>query len=333
MMCKSKISIIVPAYNSEQYIKVCIESLLNQTYKNIEVIVVNDGSTDKTGNILDEIKEKDERLHVIHTLNGGVTCARNIGLEYAKGKYIGFCDSDDYVEDDMYEYLMSLINEYQVDLVHCGYNHIVDNKVLKIKGTEKIYQQTREEALYSLLTGGLFTGSLCTKLYKKELFDGIKIDSKIKINEDILLNFYIMKKINKSVFADVCKYNYVTRKETGACLNTNFVEKARQGLLVNELIHNELKSENKELEKIGYEKVIMAYIDLYRCILIDQNISRKNKKSELKEIRNDIWKKNKKRPITNKKNKVTMYLFKFVPFIYKLLFNIYDKIRVKNIDV
>ncbi len=142
-----------------------------------------------------------------------------------------------------------------------------------------------------------------------------------------------MKKINRSVYSDVCKYNYVTRRETGACLNTNFVKKARQGLTVNKLIYKELKEENKELEQLGYEKVIMAYIDLYRCILFDRDISRKNKKTELKEIRNNIWKKNEHRAITNKKNRITMYLLKFTPFIYKSLYNVYDKIRVKNIDV
>lgn len=332
-MSEKKVSVIVPAYNSEPYIEQCVKSLLNQTYKNLEVIAVDDGSTDKTGSILDRMGKDDKRLKCIHTPNGGVTKARMIGLEYATGEYIGFCDSDDFAESDMYEFLMECVDKYQAELVHCGYYHITGEEKIAVKGTKKIYRQSREETLYTLLNGGLFTGSLCTKLYKKELFNGVQIDPKIRINEDILLNFYIMKKIEKSVYADVCKYNYVTREETGACLNTNFVEKARQGLLVNQLMFYELKHEAAKLEQLGYEKVIMAYIDLYRCILFDENIPNHEKKTELRKIRKHLWNCKKQREIKNKKNRITIYFFQYVPFIYKWLFKIYDKIRIKNIDV
>ena len=99
------ISIIVPIYNVELYLEKCIESIINQTYKNLEIILVDDGSTDSCGKICDEYAKKDNRIKVIHKINGGLSDARNKGMEIAKGKYIGFVDGDDYVASDMYETL------------------------------------------------------------------------------------------------------------------------------------------------------------------------------------------------------------------------------------
>ncbi|MDD3184937.1 MAG: glycosyltransferase family 2 protein [Anaerostipes sp.] len=330
-MQAKKISVIVPAYNAEKYIKDCIESLLCQTYSNLEIIIVDDGSKDNTGSIIDEFAVKDRRIVAVHIDNGGVTNARNVGLKKATGDYVGFCDADDTTELDMYQFLMDLIHKYKVELAHCGYNHITKGIVQPVKGTKETHVQDRDTALKYLLSGGLFTGSLCNKIYKKELFDGIEINKDIKINEDILMNFFIMKKIQKSVFVDVCKYNYITREETGACLNTNYVEKAKQGLKVNQLIYRELQKESKELRQIGYEKVIMSYIDLYRCILFDKKV--KKRKEKLSQISKHLWQKLKSKGVGNRKNKITIYLLHYIPFLYPIMFQVYDKIRQKNIDV
>lgn len=123
------ISIIVPIYNVEKYLRKCVDSLINQTYKNIEIILVDDGSPDNSPKICDAYKEKDNRIVVIHKMNGGLSSARNAGLRIAKGKYIGFVDSDDWVETSMYEDLLSFMVTYDCDLVECGVNRMADDKI------------------------------------------------------------------------------------------------------------------------------------------------------------------------------------------------------------
>ena len=121
------ISIIVPAYNIEKYIGRCLDSILNQTYKNIEVIVVNDGSSDSTGSIIDDYSRKDDRVKPFHKENGGVSSARILGVNHAIGDYIGFVDGDDYVEPEMFEHLLNNALKYNADISHCGYQMVFPN--------------------------------------------------------------------------------------------------------------------------------------------------------------------------------------------------------------
>ena len=117
-----KISIIVPVYNVEQYLERCVESLINQTYKNIEIILVDDGATDNSGQLCDELAQRDPRIVVYHKVNGGLSDARNYGIDKASGDYIGFIDSDDFIDDDMYEVLLSNILEYNAFISFCRIN-------------------------------------------------------------------------------------------------------------------------------------------------------------------------------------------------------------------
>ena len=113
------VSVIVPVYNSEKYLNRCVDSILNQTYRSIELILVDDGSPDNSGRICDEYAEKDSRVRVIHKANAGVSAARNSGLEVASGDYATFVDSDDYIEPDMYSDMMEKVNQYNCDVVMC----------------------------------------------------------------------------------------------------------------------------------------------------------------------------------------------------------------------
>ena len=113
------ISVIIPVYNVENYLDECIQSVLQQTYKNLEIILVDDGSTDNSGVICDEYKDKDTRITVLHQKNGGISKARNVGIEYAHGEYIGFVDSDDFIHPQMYELLYAAIHKEQTDVAPC----------------------------------------------------------------------------------------------------------------------------------------------------------------------------------------------------------------------
>lgn len=134
-MEKDLISVIVPVYNMEEYIKQCLDSILNQTYTNLEIIVVDDGSNDGSEKICDDYKNKDSRITVIHQKNSGVSVARNVGLDFCKGKFISFVDPDDYVEPQYIEYLYNSLIENCVDISLCDYNYVDKNS--KITGNEK----------------------------------------------------------------------------------------------------------------------------------------------------------------------------------------------------
>ena len=184
------ISIIVPVYNAEKYVSKTLQSILKQTYQNLEVIAVNDGSTDQTRNILDEYGKKyPEKLRVIHTENQGVTLARMEGLKIARGTWIGFVDCDDMIDPDMYELLIRNAEKYDADISHCGYQmQFADGRVNYFYNTKKIIIQDKYQGMKDLLEGDFIEPSLCNKIFHKQLFQKFfnnkKINTKIKINEE-----------------------------------------------------------------------------------------------------------------------------------------------------
>ena len=121
------ISVIVPVYNVEKYLEKCIDSICNQTYRNLEIILVNDGSTDKSGILCDKFKIKDSRIIVIHKENGGLSDARNAGIDIANGEVLGFVDSDDYIMPEMYEKMLNIMYANDLDIVQCGYKKVYEN--------------------------------------------------------------------------------------------------------------------------------------------------------------------------------------------------------------
>ena len=139
------ISIIIPAYNVEKYISKCLESIIKQTYSNIEIILVDDGSTDKTSEICDEYEKKDDRIKVIHTENRGVSEARNKGLENVKGNWITFVDSDDWIEEDFCEVLLKKIKDYDADIALCGYKRVTENscEIIKTSGNDEVINRQK----------------------------------------------------------------------------------------------------------------------------------------------------------------------------------------------
>lgn len=216
-MEEEKISVIVPAYNLEKYIARAIESISSQSYQNLEIILVDDGSTDKTLQVMKEQQEKDERIKVIHKENGGVTRARMVGVEASTGTWIGFVDGDDWIEPAMYEILMKNAKQYDADISHCGYQMIfVDGRIHYFYNTGLLAEQDKLTGLKDLLAGSRIEPGLWNKLFRKTLFHSLlhdgKMDYTIKTNEDLLMNFYLFKEAEKSVFYDVCPYHYIKRQ-------------------------------------------------------------------------------------------------------------------------
>jgi len=208
---KDTISIIVPVYNTKDYLTECLSSLLNQSYSNLEIILVDDGSTDGSEIICDEFASKDARFKVIHTPNGGTSKARNIGMQYATGKYWNFIDSDDYVSSDFYERLIKELSD-DVDIVSCGVDIVQpDGKVMRQSTPKEKMIYCNDEIVRELLINTTyFNFSMCNKLFRKELFEEIEFPIG-KRHEEILVIYEIAKKCKKLICVDKAMYYYNVR--------------------------------------------------------------------------------------------------------------------------
>lgn len=218
---EKKISVIVPIYKVEKYLDKCIESIINQTYQNIEIILVDDGSPDDCGLICDEWAKKDSRIIVIHKENGGLSSARNVGLDIAKGEYIGFVDSDDYIEPNMYYELVKELEANDSDLSICNfykedeYGNIEKNN---FHNANKTYQTEDGLALLSSIGYGRYVVAW-NKLYKKVLFDDIRFPLG-KLHEDQAVMHYVFNKCKMISTTDKFLYHYIFRK--GSIMSASF---------------------------------------------------------------------------------------------------------------
>lgn len=258
------ISIIVPAYNIENYIGRCLESILQQTYNNLEVIVVDDGSTDKTGTLIDQYAALDQRIVSVHKKNGGVTSARILGIEKASGIYIGFVDGDDYIEPRMYELLLKNALKYNAQISHCGYQMVFPGHTDLYYGTGSLVEQDNEKGLLDLLEGKFVEPGLWNKLFHKSLFYHLinekKMDVSIKNTEDLLMNYYLFYESKKSVFVDECPYHYMIRKGSTATSKIN-ENKLRDPLKVLKILEKETE-ENPKVQLVVKKRIVSQLISV-----------------------------------------------------------------------
>ena len=208
------ISIIVPVYKVEKYINRCIDSIINQTYKNLEIILVDDGSPDNCGKICDKYAGSDSRIIVIHKENGGLSDARNVAIDIATGKYIAFIDSDDYVDKQYIEYLYNILKKNNAELSICNFKEVYDKKIIE-EVEEDFYEKnfTPEEAIETMLYQKEFDHSAWGKLYKKELFDNIRFP-KGRIFEDFAIMYELIGNTKSICFGSKRKYFYYIRKDS-----------------------------------------------------------------------------------------------------------------------
>lgn len=257
------VSIIVPAYNIESYIGRCLESILSQSHKNIEIIVVDDGSKDGTWKVIEQYASTDHRIVPVHKENGGVSSARLVGIQQSKGEYIGFVDGDDYIEPEMYEHLLGNALKYGADISHCGYKMIYpDGHIVEYYGTRKVKEHTKDEALIALLNGDYIEPGLWNKLYHRSAildFERENIwDSTIGINEDLLMNYLIFKNCEKCVYEDVTPYHYMLRSGSAATSKTSYC-KITDPIKVMQLIQSDIE-DNTRLSSIVYQRYLRLLI-------------------------------------------------------------------------
>lgn len=322
------ISVIVPVYNVEPYLKRCLSSILAQTYRNLEIICVNDGSTDNSLDILNEFAEKDSRIKVLSQANSGVSTARNAGIDQAHGEYITFVDSDDTVQESMYTTLMALFDEEEIDIVHCGYRRVdPDGSIKDVTGTGKCVIQSSTEALECLITGKLFVGSLCNKIYKIELFQDIRLDPTIRINEDILANIHLFLKARKSCFIDLPLY--VVYSRNGSATNATKEKRiAEDSAFVSGKIWELFQ--DTSLREPAAERLYKSLVGLFQVTSFSKEKDRNVKKKELIQEIDQIY----QQCGTISRKQVLKYkALRYVPFLYKPAYKLYNRVRKPNWDV
>lgn len=210
-MNEKKISVIVPTYNAEETIERCIVEIFRGGYRNIEIIVVNDGSTDRTEEIVQKLSRQDDRIKLISQDNQGVAVARNTGLKHASGDYIAWCDADDWYEPDCLELLCEFLESYDADIALCR---------SQIPGRQDVYDSSevqvwdRDGAIEAFLEDKLLNGVLWNKLIRRELFDGIEFDPSLRFWEDLDVMWRVLQRVSKVVRFNQAKYNYSVSPET-----------------------------------------------------------------------------------------------------------------------
>ena len=202
------VSVIVPVYNVEKYLGQCIDSIISQSYSKIEVILINDGSSDDSGKICDDYAKKDDRIKVIHKENGGVSSARNLGIIESTGNWVVFIDSDDWINNSYIEILIAVAKRENADVVSCGYNRVSETNTEKINISGEDVILDSKEYLIKSLNPQTGIGFCHTKLIRKNVVGDIRFDEDIKVAEDALFNMQISKNISKAVQCKKALYNY-----------------------------------------------------------------------------------------------------------------------------
>ncbi|NBJ91296.1 glycosyltransferase family 2 protein [Parablautia muri] len=222
------ISVIVTAYNIEKYLPRCVDSLLAQTYEPMEIILVDDGSTDGTGGICDEYAQKSKFIHVIHKENGGPSSARNAGLKIAKGDYIGYVDGDDWTEPSMYKDMLEACLDTGAEIAICSYRQVGEGAE-EVHPTGKVLALSRQEALELYINGDPqyhIYHSVWSKLFDRKVIKDIRFPEGRK-SEDIMYTTWALTKASKCVFLDTLYYNYMVDR-SGSIMNSRLHERRFQ---------------------------------------------------------------------------------------------------------
>lgn len=306
------ISIIVPVYNVENYIQKCIDSILNQTYKFIEIILVDDGSTDNSSKICDTNQKKDKRIKVIHKKNGGLSSARNVGIKHATGKYLTFIDSDDYINKNFLSILYANLVNYNADISCCSLVRIKKNSIEKNNSKQRITIFNSMEALEDMLYQKKLDNSACAKLYKKSLFKDIQYPLDFFF-EDMATTYKLYLKSKTIVKSNLGYYYYFQRE--GSILHKKQDKNITDLLKILQTMQNDLRK-IPELDKAMESRIINAQFYIHR------NSSNKNFKEQSKNYIKNNRKKVFNDKNINKKTKIGIILSYFgiwtVDFIYSL---------------
>lgn len=313
------ISIIVPVYNVEQYLEKCVDSIINQTYKNLEIILVDDGATDSSGKLCDELAKIDNRIKVYHKENGGLSDARNYGVEKSTGEYIGFVDSDDHIDAEMYEKLYEAIKKENVDVVECNLKIIYPDREELF--TEQNYYNvcTKQEYLEEYLKIEKIFGSACVRLIKSDVVKKLKFPVG-KLYEDTYYAYDLIEKVDSYVIMNNPYYNYLMRGNS--ITNTKFNPRIFDLIEIVEKFHKTTYENYPGLKEAADCRKMYAYFSVLNSILLEENY-RDN------EYYSEILSYFKRNYISLLKNKYINRNRKLSVILIKLNIDLYRKVLMK----
>ena len=309
-----KISVIVPVYNVEQYLDRCVQSILNQSYGNLEIILVDDGSTDESGKICDKYSTDYEMIRTIHKENGGLSSARNAALDVYTGDFVSFIDSDDWIEPDMYSNMMNIVNEDKSDIVICRRFRVDENNHKTLENYMKYPSKAimnREEALACLMSFRGFDMSVCDKLFSNKVIDDIRFPYG-KTCEDSFTTYKYFSNANIISYTQTSYYNYFYRLNSitrNSSINKTVIEatEEQRKYIINK--YPKLKNE-------ANTSCVYAYLSVYNSYL-----QRTRKCEELRKYQDEV--RNVISSVLSNKNisftkKIQILLFVNCPKLYNL---------------
>lgn len=315
-----KLSVIIPVYNVEKYLAKCLDSVINQTYKNLQIILVNDGSTDSSNLICEDYRKRDARIELINKSNGGLSSARNAGLDYVNGEFVAFLDSDDWIDERMYDELMYLFNVYDVEVAACGLKEIYADKIKIDDYTNKVLIFDREMAINSLVSSRKSVRfEVWNKVFKYDLIKNIRFKEK-QVFEDVYFDRKVFLGLKKLAFIDVPFHNYLKERDgnTNSFFNDNKLVVFKEfDDFISDLNDCGLIDSSEQFEAYALEFCISLYCDAFRLSVSTETKSR---------LKNE----HKKYHFKSKKNrhikKVKSLVFLYFPNLLALLSNFKSKV-------
>lgn len=306
------ISVIIPCYNIEKYISKTIDSILNQKFNNFEIILVDDGSIDNTGKILDEYLKKDNRIRVIHKKNEGVAIARNTGLLESNGEYIYFLDGDDYVSNSYFEDMSKIILKNNLEIIISPYYIEKNNKKFLLSSNIKEKNYDKDFILKNLFTRKICKAAMGTSLIKKEIIvkNNIFFNEKLSYSEDYHFIIRVFFKAKSFYYTNKSYFTYVQRE--GSAINSKLNLKRLDTLRALIDLENNLNIENKNLKNYFYLFYTISFIGNINVLSKQKNLEKESLRLYLKELN-----------LYSKQLNKLKFIFKKEYFIYKILTIIY----------
>lgn len=312
------ISVIIPVYNAERYLEKCLESIKSQTiFEKLEVIFIDDGSNDKSGNMLDKFSISNKNVVVKHINNGGVSNARNLGLEISRGEYISFIDADDYLDKDFFEYLLNEVDS-ETDIISCGFIAEYTNLSVDHSSNKKLVLD-KKMAIKEFLLEKDMDPNVTSKIFKKTVIGELRFDRNLALAEDRWFLFSCLQKASKVKSLPGGKYHYVMN-DSSAC-RKKFSKKKLDSIIVADKITNIIREKYSEYLELAESAAIDAkcrvYGDMYNSDILKEYLD------EYNNIRKSIKKFSvfKKMKYSSKKHTLAFIAAKISPALYSFIKN------------
>ena len=316
------ISVIVPVYNVAPYLERCVESLINQAYPCMEIILIDDGSTDNSGQIADVLANEYSNVIVIHQKNEGVSAARNAGLRRSTGDYIGFVDPDDFVDRDMYAYLYEQIQKHNADIAACTWvNEYEDNTPVSVlNGTNAIFS-AEEAVTYDLFYGMFIT---CNKLFSRKTCYNVFYDEKVINGEDRIFDVQALLKAERVVYVNKPFYHYCHR--TNSAGTKKFTPKDDSLIKACIRIKDMVANRSRKLKNLADLQLVKAYMQLINMMDGEVDKYKPNGRVYLKALRKNILS-TIKNPVATNRLKLMLSVMCISPILYQVIMRMWKNVR------